>query len=433
MTVFDWLQGVALPSGVTPFDAVEVRFKANRKAFFRKPEGAEVYVGDVVVVEADPGTDVGVVTLTGELVRAQMKARKLREDQDIPKIRRKATPEDIEVWQQARLRENDTVREARRIIQGLRIDMKLADVEYQGDGRKATFYYTAEERIDFRQLVKELAGAFSIRVEMRQIGARQEAARVGGIGVCGRELCCASWLTDFRTVSTSAARYQQLSLNPAKLAGQCGKLKCCLNFELDQYIEGIKDFPSPNAKIKLKEGKAVVFKMDIFKRLVYLLNLDEPGSSPVPVAVEDVQELIEMNTRGEAPASLSEFAIEEEPDEMEEVYADVVGQDSLTRFDEARRKKRKRGGRDRDRGRSPGSGPAPSGAAPSGAAPQRSAPPRPAPPRTDGPRPASSGPAAPRPSEGASGGEGGNRSRRNRNRGRDRRKPGNETPRPDAG
>jgi hypothetical protein len=173
--------------------------------------------------------------------------------------------------------------------------------------------------------------------------------------------------------------------------------------------------------------------MDIFKRLVYLLNLDEPGSSPVPVAVEDVQELIEMNTRGEAPASLSEFAIEEEPDEMEEVYADVVGQDSLTRFDEARRKKRKRGGRDRDRGRSPGSGPAPSGAAPSGAAPQRSAPPRPAAPRTDGPRPASSGPAAPRPSEGASGGEGGNRSRRNRNRGRDRRKPGNETPRPDAG
>ncbi len=370
------------------------------------------------------------VTLTGELVRAQMKARKLREDQDIPKIRRKATSEDIEVWQQARLRENDTVREARRIIQGLRIDMKLADVEYQGDGRKATFYYTAEERIDFRQLVKELAGAFSIRVEMRQIGARQEAARVGGIGVCGRELCCASWLTDFRTVSTSAARYQQLSLNPAKLAGQCGKLKCCLNFELDQYIEGIKDFPSPNAKIKLKEGKAVVFKMDIFKRLVYLLNLDEPGSSPVAVAVEDVQELIEMNARGEAPASLSEFAIEEEPDEMEEVYADVVGQDSLTRFDEARRKKRKRGGRDRDRDRGRSSG---GGSAPAGAAPQRPAPPRPATPRPDGPRPGSSGPAAPRPSEGAPTGEGSNRSRRNRNRGRDRRKSGNESPRPDAG
>jgi hypothetical protein len=239
-------------------------------------------------------------------------------------------------------------------------------------------------------------------------------------------------LTDFRTVSTSAARYQQLSLNPAKLAGQCGKLKCCLNFELDQYIEGIKDFPSPNAKIKLKEGKAVVFKMDIFKRLVYLLNLDEPGSSPVAVAVEDVQELIEMNARGEAPASLSEFAIEEEPDEMEEVYADVVGQDSLTRFDEARRKKRKRGGRDRDRdrdrGRSSGGG-----SAPAGAAPQRPAPPRPATPRPDGPRPGSSGPAAPRPSEGAPTGEGSNRSRRNRNRGRDRRKSGNESPRPDAG
>jgi hypothetical protein len=237
-------------------------------------------------------------------------------------------------------------------------------------------------------------------------------------------------LTDFRTVSTSAARYQQLSLNPAKLAGQCGKLKCCLNFELDQYIEGIKDFPSPNAKIKLKEGKAVVFKMDIFKRLVYLLNLDEPGSSPVAVAVEDVQELIEMNARGEAPASLSEFAIEEEPDEMEEVYADVVGQDSLTRFDEARRKKRKRGGRDRDRDRGRSSG---GGSAPAGAAPQRPAPPRPATPRPDGPRPGSSGPAAPRPSEGAPTGEGSNRSRRNRNRGRDRRKSGNESPRPDAG
>ena len=395
MTVFDWLQGVALPSGVSPFDAVEVRFKANRKAFFRKPDGVDVHVGDVVVVEADPGTDVGVVSLTGELVRAQMKARKLREDADITKIRRRATQEDIDVWQQARLREADTVREARRIIQGLRIEMKLADVEYQGDGRKATFYYTAEERIDFRQLVKELAGAFSIRVEMRQIGARQEAARVGGIGVCGRELCCASWLTDFRTVSTSAARYQQLSLNPQKLAGPCGKLKCC---------------------------RAVVFKMDIFKRLVYLLNLDEPGSSPVPVAVEDVKELLEMNARGDAPVSIAELAIEEEPDEMEEVYADVVGQDSLTRFDEARRKKRKRGGRDRDRDRNRPAAPA-SGTG-GGAAPK----PQPAPPGPEAPR-------GPRPeaSEGSGESAGSNRSRRNRGRGRDRRKSGNETPRPDAG
>lgn len=424
MTVFDWLQGVALPSGVTPFDAVEVRFKANRKGFYRKPEGVEVHVGDVVVVEADPGTDVGVVSLTGELVRAQMKARKLREDADLTKIRRRATQEDIDVWQQARLREPDTVREARRIIQGLRIEMKLADVEYQGDGRKATFYYTAEERIDFRQLVKELAGAFSIRVEMRQIGARQEAARVGGIGVCGRELCCASWLTDFRTVSTSAARYQQLSLNPQKLAGQCGKLKCCLNFELDQYVEGIKDFPSPNAKFKLKEGRAVVFKMDIFKRLVYLLNLDEPGSSPVPVAVEDVKELLEMNARGDAPVSIAELAIEEEPDEMEEVYADVVGQDSLTRFDEARRKKRKRGGRDRDRdrGKPSGQGPAPAPVS-TARAPQ-------APRSPEAPRAAHTSD-APAPGGEAAGGT--SRSRRNRGRGRDRRKSGTESPRPDAG
>ena len=357
MTVFDWLEGVALPTGQKPFDIVELRFKANRKGFYRVSDGLALQVGDVVVVNADPGEDVGVVSLRGELVRAQMRAKKVRDDHEIKKVLRKANQEDIDRWQQARMREDATTTDARAIIRNLNLNMKLSDVEFQGDGRKATFYYTAEERVDFRVLVRELAGAFGIRVEMRQIGARQEAARVGGIGVCGRELCCSSWLTDFRSVSTQAARYQQLSLNPQKLAGQCGKLKCCLNFELDQYVEGVKDFPSPNTKLKIASGRVVVFKMDIFKRLVYLLPLDEQGSGPVAVTVEDMKELMAMNARGEVPGSLSDFAIEEEHNEIDDVYSNVVGQDSLNRFDEKRRRSKKRrnskgksGGGNRSRG-----------------------------------------------------------------------------------
>jgi len=307
----------------------------------------DVHVGDVVVLDADHGQDVGVVSLSGELVRAQMNAKGTKDDHEIKRIERKATQEDIDTWQKASMREADTIREGRDIIKGLGLDMKLTDVEFQGDGKKATFYYTAEDRVDFRELVRALAAAFSVRIEMRQIGARQEAARVGGIGVCGRELCCSSWLKDFRSVSTSAARYQQLSLNPQKLAGQCGKLKCCLNFELDQYVEAVKDFPSPNAKIKLKEGKAFVFKMDIFKRLVYLIAPDGATNGPVAVTLEDMNELLEMNKRGEYPHSLTEFALEEGPDEVDETYSNVVGQDSLTRFDEQRRRRKKRSGRNR--------------------------------------------------------------------------------------
>jgi cell fate regulator YaaT (PSP1 superfamily) len=353
MTVFDWLEGVALPTGQRPYDIVELRFKANRKGFYRISEGTSLQVGDVVVVDADPGEDVGVVSLRGELVRAQMRAKQAKDDHEVKKVLRTANQDDIDRWQQARTKEDQTLTDARAIIRNLRLQMKLSDVEYQGDGRKATFYYTAEDRVDFRILVRELAGAFGIRVEMRQIGSRQEAARVGGIGVCGRELCCSSWLTDFRSVSTQAARYQQLSLNPQKLAGQCGKLKCCLNFELDQYVEAVKDFPSPNAKLKIGSGRAVVFKMDIFKRLVYLLPLDEMGSGPIPVTVEDMKELLAMNARGEVPATLNDFAIQDEPDEMEEVYSNVVGQDSLNRFDEAKRKKKRkprgRGGNSNER------------------------------------------------------------------------------------
>ena len=274
-------------------------------------------------------------------MKSQLKLRKIKDDHELKRIDRKATNDDIALWHKARQREDETVREARQIIRRLGISMKLSDVEYQGDNARATFYYTAEQRVDFRDLVRELASTFDVRIDMRQIGARQEAARIGGIGVCGRELCCTSWLKDFRSVSTGAARYQQLSLNPGKLAGQCGKLKCCLNFELDQYVEAVKEFPSPNAKIRTPKGKAVVFKMDIFQRLVYFLQLGEPGSSPIAMNVEDAKELIAASEKGEVVGSLASYEIEEEVDEVDSTFGNVVGQESLTRFDEAKRKRRR--------------------------------------------------------------------------------------------
>ena len=342
MTVFDWLEGVPLADGVSPYDVVEVRFKNNRTAYVRKPGAVTCHVGDVVVIDLQPGHDVGVVSLTGELVKTQMKLRKVKDDHELKRINRKADAEDIALWHQARTREDDTLKTSRQIIQRLGIGMKLSDVEFQGDNARATFYYTSEQRVDFRELVRELASTFDIRVDIRQIGARQEAARVGGIGVCGRELCCTSWLKDFRSVSTGAARYQQLSLNPGKLAGQCGKLKCCLNFELDQYVEAVKEFPSPNAKIKTPKGKAVVFKMDIFKRLVYFLQLGEPGASPIAMNVEDANELIAASQQGEVISGLQSYVVEDEPEEVDETFGNVVGQESLTRFDEAKRRRKKR-------------------------------------------------------------------------------------------
>ena len=345
MSVFDWLEGVPLPNGASPYDVVEIRYKNNRKAYVRSPQAVTAHVGDVVVIDLQPGHDVGVVSLTGELVKSQLKLRKIKDDHELKRIARKATTEDLAIWHEARQREDATMKESRAIIKRLNISMKLTDVEYQGDNTRATFYYIAEQRVDFRDLVRELASTFDIRIDMRQIGARQEAARIGGIGVCGRELCCTSWLKDFRSVSTGAARYQQLSLNPGKLAGQCGKLKCCLNFELDQYVEAVKEFPSPNAKIKTPKGKAVVFKMDIFKRLVYFLQLGEQGSSPIAMNVEDANELIAASAKGEVVGSLASYEMEEEVEEVDTTFGNVVGQESLTRFDEAKRKKRRKGKR----------------------------------------------------------------------------------------
>ena len=248
---------MSLPNGQKPFDCIEVRFKNSRKEFYRNSEGISLAIGDVVATQAKSGHDVGIVTLTGELVKVQMKRKKVdATDSDLPKIYRKASQRDIDIWQKCRDKEAEIQKRSREIAISLKLQMKLSDVEFQGDGSKATFYYTADDRVDFRQLIKDMAKAFSIRIEMRQIGYRQEAQRLGGIGSCGRELCCSTWLHDFRSVSTASARYQQLALNPQKLAGQCGKLKCCLNYELDVYLDALKGFPKQDTKLHTEKGVA---------------------------------------------------------------------------------------------------------------------------------------------------------------------------------
>jgi cell fate regulator YaaT (PSP1 superfamily) len=332
--VFDWLAGMELPHGLKPFDIVEVRFKNSRKEFYRKPDNLELNVGDVVAVEANPGHDIGVVSLTGELVKMQMKKKGIADDSaDIKKVYRKAKQSDIQKWQEAQSLEFETMHKARKIATSLGLQMKLSDVEYQGDKTKATFYYTADDRVDFRELIKILASEFKVRIEMRQIGARQEASRLGGIGSCGRELCCSTWLTDFRTVNTSAARYQQLALNPLKLAGQCGKLKCCLNYELDSYLDAIKDIPMNDIKLETERGTAFHQKTDIFKRIMWYSYTDAPETY-IPLTIEKVKEIMEMNAQGKKPADLQGHQILEQPKEELPDYENVVGQDSITRFDD---------------------------------------------------------------------------------------------------
>ena len=335
LNVFDWLGNMSLPGGQKPFDMVEVRFKNSRKDFFRNVNALGLNVGDVIAVEASPGHDIGIVSLTGELVRLQMKKKGANFDsEEVKKIYRKAKQQDIDKWREGQSLEVATMYKARTIALQLGLQMKLSDVEYQGDKSKAIFYYTADERVDFRELIKVLAEQFKVRIEMRQIGARQEAARLGAIGACGRELCCSTWLTDFRTVSTSAARYQQLSLNPMKLAGQCGKLKCCLNYELDTYQDALKEFPQIDGKrLHTLKGDAFLQKTDIFKRLIWWSYTTEPDVF-IPLSIARVKEVLAMNEKGEKPADLPEFkelssvAIVKQPD-----FENVVGQDSLTRFD----------------------------------------------------------------------------------------------------
>ncbi len=343
LNIYNWLSNMELPSGQAPFNIIEVRFKGSRKEFFRFDEDMSFKVDDVVAVEGSPGHDIGIVSIAGELVRLQLKKRSIKEDSDeIKKVYRPARPLDIEKWQEAKAAEEKTMYRARTIALQLKLSMKLSDVEYQGDMKKATFYYTADERVDFRELIKKLAEEFKVRIEMRQIGMRQEASRLGGIGSCGRELCCSTWLTDFKTVSTGAARYQNLALNPLKLAGQCGKLKCCLNYELDSYLDALRDLPDSNTYLKTAKGTAVHRKTDIFKRLMwysYSNQLSTPGEGGlikesedwVAIPVERVKEIIALNKKDVRPAEL--LKVSELPKEKAIGYDDVVGQDSITRMD----------------------------------------------------------------------------------------------------
>ena len=339
MPVFNWLSNMSLPAGKSPFDILEVRFKNGRKEFFKNKNNLNVHMGDNVAVEGTSGHDIGVVSLKGELVRLQMRKKKIKIDsENIKTLYRHASELDLQKWETARNREKECMYRAREMAYNLNLDMKIGDVEFQGDNTKAIFYYTSNGRVDFRELIKQMADEFKIRVEMRQIGVRQEAQRMGGIGSCGRELCCSTWLNDFRSVSTSAARYQQLSLNPQKLAGQCGKLKCCLNYELDMYVEAIKDFPKSNVKLKTKKGDAFMQKMDIFRRKVWYSYSSEP-SNFIELPLDKVQEIVFQNKKGNFPESL-EMYIKAFVEEPKHDYENVVGQDSITRFDKKRSKKK---------------------------------------------------------------------------------------------
>ena len=341
LEVHDWLSHMDMPANYKPFHIVEVTFKGSRKEFYLNEENLYLETGELVAVEtpAGGGYDIGHVSLTGELVRMQLKKRRVKIEDVLKKIYRKATVADIDKWKAAKEMEFETMHKARVLAKELGLAMKLSDVDYQGDKTKATFYYTAEDRVDFRELIKKMAEAFRIRIEMRQVGMRQEASRLGGIGSCGRELCCSTWLTDFKTVSTSAARYQNLSLNTLKLAGQCGKLKCCLNYELDTYLDALKDIPKHADRLETSSGVAKLQKTDIFKRVMWFsyANVEEWIALPI----DRVKEIQQLNKKGIKPDTLSEGqteinkqVIEKEPD-----YENVVGQDSLTRLDNKGRKR----------------------------------------------------------------------------------------------
>ncbi|WP_026707891.1 PSP1 domain-containing protein [Flavobacterium frigidarium] len=339
LTVFDWLSNMSLPNGEAPFDCVEVRFKNGRKEFFRNTEKLTLSMGDIVATVASPGHDIGIVTLTGELVKIQMKKKGANYNgNEIPKIYRKASQKDIDIWSAAREREEPMKVRARELAIQHKLEMKISDIEFQGDASKATFYYTANDRVDFRMLIKDFAKEFSTRVEMKQVGFRQEAARLGGIGSCGRELCCSTWLTDFRSVNTSAARYQQLSLNPQKLAGQCGKLKCCLNYELDTYMDALKGFPDFETKLVTEKGDAICQKQDIFKGLMWFAYTNNFSNWHV-LKIDKVKEIMAENKLKNKVSALEDYAIEI-IQEAEKDFNNAMGQESLTRFDQPKKSKR---------------------------------------------------------------------------------------------
>ena len=335
LAVYDWLSD--LPKTDCAPDVVEVRFKNTRKAFFSNPSNLNLQTGDIVAVEAALGHDIGVVSLSGELVKEQMRVKRVDLDRNpLKKVYRKAKPHDIEKWQQAIALEHETMIKSRKIAADLKLNMKIGDVEYQGDKTKAIFYYIADDRVDFRTLIKVLAETFRIRIEMKQIGARQEAGRIGGIGPCGLKLCCSTFITNFISVSTSAARYQDISLNPQKLAGQCGKLKCCLNYEVDAYLDAQKDFPSSNISLNTGEGMLYHQKTDIFGRTMSYTSDKEGKGAFIQIPVKRIKEIIAMNRRGIIPPK----AVEEQADAPVDIkYTDGVGEESLNRFDEKKQKR----------------------------------------------------------------------------------------------
>ena len=331
LNTYDWLADI--PGNAEESDMVEVQFKNTRKGYFRNSNKIPLEKGDIVAVEATPGHDIGVVTLTGRLVPLQMKKANIKSEAEIKRIYRKAKPVDMDKYNEAKSREHSTMIRARQIALNLNLDMKIGDVEYQGDGNKAIFYYIADERVDFRQLIKVLADAFRVRIEMKQIGARQEAGRIGGIGPCGRELCCATWMTSFVSVSTSAARYQDISLNPQKLAGQCAKLKCCLNYEVDCYVEAQKRLPSKEIELETKDGSFFFFKADILSNQITYSTDKHIPANLITISGRRAFEIIGLNKRGIKPDSLLEETHRTEPKKP----VDLLEQESLTRFDRNRK------------------------------------------------------------------------------------------------
>lgn len=349
LSVFDWLSNINNPAP-NRCDFVEVRFKNDRKSFYKNVNNIPLHIGSVVTVESSPGHDVGVVSLTGELVKIQMKKKKFSEESAL-KIYRQANQKDLEVWQEARKKEDGVKLEARKIAQRLGLEMKVTDVEYQGDASKITFYYTADNRVDFRQLIKDYAGAFRTKIDMKQIGFRQEAAKVGGIGSCGRELCCSTWLTDFRSVNTNVARYQQLSINPQKLAGQCGKLKCCLNYELDSYLDALSNFPSSSTTLETEKGKAFCIKIDVFKKKMWFAYVDS-SIAWYDFDIDLVKKLISKNKRGEKTLPLEDL---KQPETSIHTI-DLIQENNVDRFEKKNRGNRNRNNQNKQNNKQQGQG-----------------------------------------------------------------------------
>ena len=336
LNTYDWLADV--PGNAETTDLVEVQFKHTRKGYYHNVNNLPLKKGDIVAVEANPGHDIGVVTLTGRLVHMQIKKANLKSADDIRRIYRLARPMDIDKYKEAKQREHSTMIESRQIAKGLGLKMKIGDVEYQGDGQKAIFYYIADERVDFRQLIKDLAAAFHIRVEMKQIGARQEAGLIGGTGPCGRELCCATWMKNFVSVGTSSARFQDISLNPQKLAGMCAKLKCCLNYEVDNYVEASRKLPSKETVLQTQDADYYYFKADILAGLISYSTDKNIAANVETITSDRANQIIEMNRKGEKPLSLLEDSGKKAP----QGPIDLATQENIARFDRAKKKKKKK-------------------------------------------------------------------------------------------